>query len=278
MTTIFGPSILFCPGDRPDRFAKAAAAADIAVLDLEDAVAADAKASARDAVCAYLRDVSTDVLIRINDPATGTGQADAAAILAAGARAVVIGKTETVAQIDAVAGTGATPPAIIVTIESARGLLALPELLSHEAVAGVSWGPYDLAADMGMRAVRDDAGALLPILLQARNTMLIHAAAARVPAYDTVTAELSDGGTMLERDTREAATLGCVGKFMIHPSQTATVRAAFMPSDVDVDRSRRLLAAVGDRGAFLFEGDMVDEPMMRRARTILAMADRYRAD
>lgn len=275
MTTLYGPAILFCPGDRPERFAKAAAAADVAILDLEDGVAADpaAKDAAREAVCTYLRDVSTDVLVRINDPAGARGRADAEAMRAAGARCVVIGKTETTEQIDVVAGEGEDGPDIIVTIESARGLLALPVLLSHPAVAGVSWGPYDLAADMGMRDVRDGEGRLLPILLDARNRMLIHAAAARVPAYDTVTAELTDGGAMLARDAGEAALLGCVGKFMIHPSQTGPVRTAFLPTEAEVDRARRLLDAVGDKGAFLFEGEMVDEPMMRRARHILDLAD-----
>lgn len=276
MTTPYGPAILFCPGDRPERFAKAAAAADVAVLDLEDGVAADpaAKDAAREAVCAYLHDVSTDVLVRINDPAAERGRADAAAVRAAGARCVVICKTETTEQIDVVVGGGGTAPDIIVTIESALGVLALPVLLSHPAVTGVTWGPYDLAADMGMRDVRDGEGRLLPILLDARNRMLIHAAAARLPAYDTVTAELADGGAMLARDAGEAALLGCAGKFMIHPSQTEPVRHAFLPTGAEVDRARRLLDAVGDKGAFLFEGDMVDEPMMRRARHILGLADR----
>ncbi|MEC7256834.1 MAG: aldolase/citrate lyase family protein [Pseudomonadota bacterium] len=276
MAKIYGPAILFCPGDRPERFAKAMAAADCAVLDLEDGVAADATAkdAARESVCQFLRDDGTGAIVRINDPAQDRGRTDAEEVRQAGARCILIGKTETRAQIDTAAGNSDAPPDIIITIESARGVLAMADLLSHPAVAGVSWGPYDLAADMGMRAVRDDDGQLLPLLRDIRNQMLVHAAAARVPAYDTVTAELSDGGRTLESDAGEAATLGCVGKFMIHPSQTAQVRRAFQPSLKEIDHARRLLDAVPEKGAFLFEGDMVDAPMMRRARHILALAGR----
>ena len=274
MIPLYGPSILFCPGDRPERFAKAAAAADTAVLDLEDGVMPASKDAARDAVCAHIAGGDRHVIVRINDPATERGQADLKSLAEAGARSILMAKTETTSQIDQVVAAIGKSVSLTITVESAAGLQALPQLLRHDAVSAVSWGPYDLAADLGMRAVRDASGALLPILTQARNQILLAAGAARVPVYDTVTAELSDGGQILERDANEAALLGFVGKYMIHPSQTEIVRNAFRPTEQELDRSRRMLEAITDRGAFLFEGDMTDEPMLRRARRIVETADR----
>jgi citrate lyase subunit beta/citryl-CoA lyase len=272
-----GPSLLFCPGDRPERFSKATAVADTAVLDLEDGVASTAKDGARDNVCSFLKERGLKtVVVRINHPKTQRGRDDASSVLAAGCDLLLLPKTETVAEVDAVVSSAkGVGPRLIVTVETARGLLALGEILAHPSVAAVAWGPYDLGADLGARTIRGADGAYLSPFSQARNVILFHAAAAQVIALDTVTTELSNDAAMLVRDAENAAQLGFAGKFAIHPSQIETIRRAFAPSQAEVDRARRLISAAEGRGAMSFEGDMIDEPMVRRARRIVEAFRRY---
>ncbi|CAN1497630.1 CitE Citrate lyase beta subunit [Rhabdaerophilaceae bacterium] len=272
-----GPSLLFCPGDRPERFQKAVDAADHAILDLEDGAAPANRDMARDAVCAYLPQATKPTVVRINLPATARGMADAEAVLAAGAKLIMIPKVESVADIEAIAALGNA--ILIAIVESARGVEALTDILSHPAVAGITWGPYDLAADMGMRKVRDSDNRLLPPLELARNRLLIAAAAARKGAIDTVTVEVSNPDLMI-REAREAADLGFFAKMCIHPKQVQIIRDGFRPTDAEITQARNLIAA-GDaagNGALLYEGEMVDEPILKRARKILQAAQARRSN
>ena len=266
-----GPSLLFCPGDRPERFQKAVDAADNAILDMEDGSAPANRDMARDAIAGYLRMASKPTIVRINLASTARGKADAIAILAAGARVIILPKTESAKDVDAVASLG--DAILIATIESARGAQAMEDILAHPAVAGVTWGPYDLAADMGMRKVRDSNNRLLAPLELVRNRLLLAAAAARKAPIDTVTVELANPDLMI-REAREAADLGFEAKMCIHPMQVKIIREAFRPTDADVEHARRLIAAgeAAGNGALLFEGEMVDEPILKRARRVLAVA------
>lgn len=270
-----GPALLFCPGDRPDRFKNACAAADTAVLDLEDGVAPADKDRARSFVVACLADTDRQVAVRINHPSTQRGLVDAASVINAGGRILVLPKTETAAEIDAIVklAGGVEEICLIVTIETARGVLALAEIFACSSVAAVGWGPYDLASDMGLRAVRNSAGELLAPLSLARDQILLNAAAARIAALDTVTTELRDV-TIVKRDAVGAAMLGFQGKFAIHPSQVDVIRQSFQPSGAELEWCRRLLAAAPAQGVFLFEGEMIDEPILRRAKRTIALAER----
>jgi citrate lyase subunit beta/citryl-CoA lyase len=261
-----GPALLFCPGDRSERFDKAAASADLAILDLEDGVALPQKDMAREAVCAFFAR-GGHAAVRPNLPTTPRGRADIAALTEAGARLLLLPKTESVEEIAAVTET--TGAALIASIETARGVLALEAICAHPAVAAVSWGPYDLAADMGARAVRDELGALLSPFAHVRDRLLVVAAAHGKTAIDTVTAELRDPA-VISADAATGALLGFRAKFAIHPAQVAPIRAAYAPSLEEVARAERMLEQAGQGGAVLFEGEMVDEPMLRRARRILA--------
>lgn len=264
-----GPAYLFCPGNRPERFVKAIEVSDVAVLDLEDGVGEADKDMAREAVVRHMR-ADGRGMVRINLPGTDRGLADAESVARAGARLILLPKTESATEIDSVAKRCAAT--FIATIETARGLMALEEIAAHPSVAAISWGPYDLAADMGLRAVRDDSARLLPPLEFARNCVLIATAAAGKMALDTVTSELNRED-VIAADATEAALLGFCGKFSIHPKQVPVIRAAFRPDDAEVERSRRMLDAAEGRGAVLFEGEMVDGPMLHRARGILAAAN-----
>jgi citrate lyase subunit beta/citryl-CoA lyase len=265
-----GPALLFCPGERPERFGKAVRAASIAVLDLEDGTARANKQAARQHVRDFVAETSSEILVRINHPKGQDGLSDVEALRGTGIRRLLLPKTEAPEEIAAVLSAwGEGDPRLIVTIETAKGLSALSSLLSHPSVEGVGWGPYDLAADMGVRSVRDASGRLRSPFRHARDRLLIEAAACGVAAYDTVTVELADP-QVTRRDSEEAAELGFAGKFCIHPSQVETILTAFRPSSEQVAWAERLLAGFGENGAALFEGEMVDEPILRRARRILA--------
>mgnify|MGYP001331300507 CR=1 FL=1 len=266
-----GPALLFCPGDRPERFQKAVDASDHAVLDLEDGAAPANRDMARDAVAAYLRTAARPAIVRINLPESARGQADAKAVLAAGAKVIMLPKTESAAEVEAIAALG--DAILIAIIESARGVAAMREIVAHPAVAGVTWGPYDLSADMGMRKVRDGDGRMLAPLALARDQMLLAAAAARKVAIDTVTVEVSNPELQI-REAREAAALGFGAKMCIHPTQVKIIRDGFRPTEAEIAHARKLIAAgeAAGNGALLFEGEMVDEPILKRARRVLAAA------
>ncbi len=269
-----GPALLFCPGDRPERFGKAAEASDMAVLDLEDGTAPANREAARGSIAAYLRHSGIPAIVRINSPQTAQGLADAAAVMAAGARILLLPKTETLAEVDAVAALG--DAALVALIESAKGVEAMAAIAAHPRVVALSWGPYDLAGDIGMRQVRDGADKLLAPLAAVRDRLIIAAAASRKALIDTVTAEIKNLD-LLRRESEEAAAFGFHGKMCIHPTQVPVIRAAFRPTDADVERARRMLAASEGMGAFAFEGEMVDEPILKRARRIVAVAERAAA-
>ena len=266
-----GPALLFCPGDRPDRFQKAIDASDHVILDLEDGTAPANRDAARISVATFLKDSKAPAIVRINSPATAQGLADAKAVITAGARVLFLPKTETAAEIDAVAAMGDV--ILVALIESAVGIEALRAIATHPRISGLSWGPYDLSADMGMRRVRDSAGSLLAPLAHARDRLLVAAAAARKMAIDTVTAEIKNV-ELLERESADAADVGFRAKMCIHPLQVEPIRRAFRPSDAEVDRAKRMLAAATGGGAFAFEGEMVDEPILKRARRIIAVVER----
>ncbi len=273
--TLLGPALLFCPGDRPDRFEKALAAADVAVLDLEDGVGALRKDAALAAVTAFLAQGQERVIVRVNPPLTERGRAEIAAVVEAGAGTLLLPKTQSNEEIDAVlaAVPAGKTVSLIPSVENVKGALAVESFLGRPEIAGLGWGPYDIAADLGLLAVRDETGAFLSPILQLRDRMLCMAALAGVAVYDSVTTEYSNTA-LLERDLHEAVELGMVGKFSIHPSQTAPIRAAFVPDRAEVERYRRMLDADVDGGAFAFEGEMVDGPILRRARRVVAVAER----
>lgn len=264
-----GPALLFCPGDRPERFSKAADASDRAVLDLEDGTAPANRDAARGFIADFLKQSSVPAIVRINSPQSAQGLADAAAVIEAGARILLLPKTETLAEIDAVASFGDV--ALVALIESAKGVEAMLEIAAHSSVAALSWGPYDLAGDIGMRKVRDDSNVLLAPLAAVRDRLIIAAAANRKAVIDTVTAEIKNLD-LLAREAGEAAAFGFHGKMCIHPSQVPVIRAAFRPSEAEVDRAKRMLVAAAGQGAFAFEGEMIDEPILKRARRIIAAA------
>ena len=269
---LHGPALLFCPGHRQDRFAKALAAADMAILDLEDATPADRKDEARANVVAALAEHGPSrIIVRINPTATDAGRADVDALVGAGCRTVMVAKAEEPDALAAVAAAGGF--ALIAIAETARGARRLDALAATPGVAALMWGSEDLTADLGGRASRDDAGAHLPHVTHVRGELLLATAAAGAYGVDGVWLDLDDLDG-LAREARDAALMGYRAKAAVHPAQVPVIRAAFAPTDDELARARRVLDAAegGDGGVHRTDGRMIDEPLLRQARAIIAAA------
>lgn len=260
-----GPALLFCPGDRPDRYAKAAAAADAVVLDLEDAVAPDAKDAARDAVVRGLRDLDpAAVVVRVNAAGSPWHAADVAALAAFPEVALMLPMAQRPEDVEALA-----PHPVLALCETARGVLEAPRIASASTCVGLMWGSEDLLADLGGRSGRAPDGTYRPALAEARTRILYAARAAGVTPIDTVLVALDDLD-LLAADSADAAAVGYAAKACIHPTQVAVVRAAFRPGDAEVAHARDVLAAAtGQPGVFRFRGRMVDAPVLAHAREVL---------
>lgn len=266
-----GPALLFCPGDRPDRFAKAAARADAVILDLEDAVAPDHKQAAREAVAAHQLDPARTI-VRVNPPATSDFTADVTALAALRPRWVMLPKAGSVAEVDRL--VAAIPSAkVLVLCETARGILAAPALAAHPDVVALMWGGEDLVADLGGTSSRSEDGSYREVVRHARSAVLLAARAHGRSAIDAVHLDLPDHDG-LHAEAVDAAASGFTATACLHPDQVGVVRAAYAPSAEEVERARELLDAAerAGSGVFAHDGRMVDGPLLRHARTLLARA------
>lgn len=266
--TVLGPALLFCPADRPDRYAKAAAAADAVVLDLEDAVALSRKQVARAALAATPLDPATTI-VRINGAATGLLADDLAAVARTRYHILMLSKAEATEQLDLLAGHR-----VIALCESPLGVEQAAALAAHPSVDALFWGAEDLVAALGGTSSRDPGGAYRGFAQYARSRVLLAAAAAGKGAYDAVHLDITDEAG-LAAEAEDAAASGFAGTLCIHPRQVPVVRAAYRPSPEAVDDAAALLhAAERSPGVFAWHGRMVDEPLLRQARRTLARAGR----
>ncbi|GAB3485076.1 HpcH/HpaI aldolase/citrate lyase family protein [Nocardiopsis coralliicola] len=265
-----GPALLFCPADRPDRYAKAASRADAVILDLEDAVAPEAKDAARGTVEEAWPGLDPDrTVLRINPYGSPWWEDDAAAAARMGVRWVLLPKAEDPAAVRALA-----PARVIALCETAAGVLAAPALAAEPGCAALTWGGEDLMADIGgtgSRRSRD--GALHDVVRHARSAVLLAAAAHRTAAIDTVYLAIADLDGLAAEAT-EAAESGFAAKMCIHPSHADPIRAAFRPADSEIAWARGVTAAAAAAGSgvFRYEGRMVDAPLLGQARAILRRA------
>jgi citrate lyase subunit beta / citryl-CoA lyase len=265
-----GPALLFCPGDRRDRFGKAAAAADAVILDLEDAVAPDNKNRARDEAARALRDLDpARTIVRINAVGTPWHDDDVAALAASPGVTVMLPKARAAADLETLA-----PRPVIALCETAVGVLAAPAIATAVNCAGLMWGSEDLVADLGGRRGRPPAGGYPPALEEARTRILYAARANGVPPVDTVLADITNT-ELLRADSTAAANAGFAAKACIHPSQVSVVRAAFRPSPEEIRWALEVTArSVTSPGVFQLAGQMVDAPVIARARETLSQAGR----
>ena len=250
---------LFVPADRADRFAKAAASgADSIILDLEDAVAPDGKDAARSLLATDF--TALPVIVRINAAGTPWHEEDLRAVARLRPAGIMLPKAE---AVDGLAAMAAIAP-LVALVETARGIAAARSLAACGQVGRIAFGSVDYAADLGCAHERESLAA-------ARAELVLAARLGGLPApLDGVTLALSDHAAAGD-DAAYARRLGFGGKLLIHPGQVEPVLAAFQPSEQDLAWARRVLAEPG-AGAVMVEGEMVDEPVRRRARDILARA------
>lgn len=262
-----GPALLFCPADRPERYAKAMERADAVILDLEDAVAPDNRQAARDALIATPLDPDR-VIVRINPPATGDHRRDLAAIAETDYRVVMVAKAE---AGDAVAATGLQSIALI---ETPLGAVRCNEIASAPNCIGLMWGAEDLVAGLGGKSSRFGAadarpGSYRDVPRHVRSSVRLAAAAFGCFAVDAVHLDIGDV-TGLAAEVRDAVAQGYTATACIHPSQVATIRAGYRPDEAEIVWAHQILSAARDNpGVFSLNGQMVDGPVLRQAESVL---------
>jgi citrate lyase subunit beta / citryl-CoA lyase len=275
------PALLFCPADRPDRYAKALAAADVVVLDLEDGVGSGGKDAAREGLIATLAAMSAvtpadsvRVIVRVNALGTPEHAADIEALRATPYRVIMLPKSERRDQLDALADWQ-----VVALCETPPGVLAAADIAAAPNVIALMWGAEDLIAAMKGRTSRHADGRYRDVALHARSSVLLAAAAHGRLAIDSVYTNIADLEG-LAAEAEDAAASGFALKACIHPSQVPVVRAAFRADEAQVAWARRVLAAARDseerdgsardRGAIAVDGQMIDAPLIRQAEAILA--------
>ncbi|MEV0075333.1 CoA ester lyase [Nocardia neocaledoniensis] len=273
-------TLLFVPADRPERFTKAAAAnPGLVVLDLEDAVAPAAKATARANAVAWI-EAGHDCAVRVN--AAGTDwHADDLAALAPLRCAIMLPKAD-IEVLDGVVATitearasspyrpkaGGSRPLLIALVETASGVLHSAAIAARAGVDRLAVGTFDLAAELGVDPVDREA------LAGTRQALVLASAAAGLPGpIDGVTG-IVDDADLVAGDARYGKRLGFTGKLCIHPRQLDPVATAFRPTEAERAWARKIVAAVTDSsGVAVVDGAMVDKPVLDRARRILALLD-----
>ena len=258
-------SVLFLPASNPRAIAKACeSAADLVVLDLEDAVKPADKAAAREAaVDAVTSDWQMPVAIRINGIGTEWHSLDLDAVARSEADAAVLPRAASAHLVREVREAIGKP--LLAMIETAAGVLAAPTI-AHEAAALIA-GTNDLSADLRLPA---DAGrAPLQMALQ---TIVLSARSAGIAAFDGVFNGLTDPDGFAA-ETAEGRRLGFDGKSLIHPDQIDPCNRAFGASDAEVERARKLVDAFRG-GAERFEDQMIERMHVEAARRTLARAGR----
>ncbi|MFD0859049.1 HpcH/HpaI aldolase/citrate lyase family protein [Roseovarius aquimarinus] len=255
--------VLFVPADRPERIAKAAAAgADAVIVDLEDAVAPDARGAAREGLDAAMSGIAAPLVLRINAAGTPWHASDLMAAARLPLAAVMLAKAETGESCAQVARATGKP--VIALVETARGIADLAGIAA--ASSRMAFGSIDYAADLGMGHTRQS-------LLAARAALVLAARLADQPApLDGVTTATRDAA-LVEEECRHATEMGMGGKLLIHPAQIAPARRGFAPTEDEARWARRVLEAAGDGAAVQMDGAMIDAPVIARARRILARSE-----
>lgn len=259
-----GPAWLFCPADRSERYEKAAARADVVILDLEDGVAASDKAAARESLVATPLDPARTI-VRVNAHGTAEWSADLDALARTDYTVVMLPKCESAEQIAASA-----PRHVVALVESPLGAVSVFDSLAAENAVGVMWGAEDLVAALGGNSSRFADGRYRQVAQHVRSQTLLAAKARGLFALDSVYLDIADLDGVRE-EAEDAVAVGFDGKVAIHPSHIPVIRDAYAPSADEIEWARELLDAItGNRGVFTFKGRMVDAPVIQHAQRILA--------
>lgn len=273
-------SLLFVPGDRPERMEKALnSGADAIILDLEDSVSLAHKQMAREAVAAFLDRERTTVklFVRINPLQGDLAHDDLTAVLPHRPDAICLPKAEGLPSIRTLESYLDSSDCLIFPIatETPLAMFRLGDYAEANArLCGLTWGAEDLPAAIGATASRMPDGTFTQPLEVARAMTLFAAHAAGVEAIDTVSPNFRDLDA-LRRVAERGAADGFTGMMAIHPAQVPVINAAYTPSQEAIDHARRIVdafAAQPDAGVLSIEGQMVDAPHLKQAQRVLARA------
>lgn len=264
---------LFVPGDQPERFAKAMASdADSVIIDLEDAVAPDDKAHARASIAAFLETntASSDtrtkpIIVRIN-AVSDAAHADDMSMLSVNAPdAIMLPK----ATLDASDRLSRNPPCpVIALVETATAFTQLDAICAQDRIVQLALGNVDLCTDLGLVPGTPGGRAILDSL---RTQLIVQSRAAELAApLDGVFTDVKDLSGF-EAAAERARQSGMAGLLCIHPTQCMAARRALQPSASDTAWAHAVLEeAKTHKGAFTFDGQMVDTPVLARARRLIA--------
>ena len=280
-------SLIFVPGNRANMLERALGfPADIIMVDLEDSVPPGEKVAARQVASQWIPRLSQAgqrVMVRANSLDTGLTPDELQALISPDLYGLSVGKTESasdlleierlIAPLESGAGLAAGQIKLIPWIESARAIVNVNEMAAAlDRTVGIAFGAEDFTNDMGIQ--RTDEG---HEVYHARCTVAIAARAAGIASLDSpyVAFRNPDG---LRADATAARQMGYTGKFAIHPSQVESINELFSPLPEDVAYARRVMdawheAEANGRGSLALDDKMVDVPVVKRARNLLALAD-----
>lgn len=283
LESVFCRSLLFVPGNRPERFDKAASSgADSIIIDLEDSIPAEHKEKAREAVRDYLQSASPiKRLVRINPLDSEYAIKDINAILDPKLPylpdGIVLPKAEgaaTVKRLISLMGEVRVPILPIAT-ETAGSIFEIGSFRKvSKYLMGLTWGAEDLPASIGAETSRHRDGYFTPPYEMVRNLALFGAHAAKVQAIETVYPNIRDLDGLAEYAARGVRD-GYTGMMALHPDQVMIINAAFSPSEDSVEHARAIIAAFAANpgaGVLEMDGKMIDKPHLIQARKIVAAA------
>jgi citrate lyase subunit beta/citryl-CoA lyase len=278
---------MFVPGNSEKMLTKALGLdnLDVALFDLEDGVPPQHKPEARELVARILAHPPGGPIrfVRINAIGTDRMDADLQAILVRGLRGLVLPKVETADEVflvdrilgerEAAAGIEAASVTLIAAIESARGLLQAPAIAAcTPRMMGLMFGAEDFGLDLGMSTNREGEA---KEMVYARSAVVVAAAAAKVQAIDGVWPDFRDAEGLL-RDSIQARRLGFTGKSTFHPGQIDAINQVFSPTAEDVAYAERVVTAFEEaqaagQGSIALGGQLIDLPIVERARRVLSL-------
>ncbi len=282
-------SLLFVPADSPKKLDKGmTSGADALIVDLEDSIAPANKAAARQSALAFLKEAAKAkarprLLVRVNAISTGLIDADLDAVVPGAPDAILLPKANggpSVTHLDAklsareaIAGLPENSIGIVaLATETAASLFVTGSYGgSSTRLSGLTWGAEDLSAELGAEANRDESARFLDPYRLARALCLAGAAAAEVPAIDTVYVDFRND-LDLRRECEEARRDGFTAKMAIHPAQVAPINEVFTPTPDMIAQARQIVdafAAAPDVGVVGIDGKMFDRPHLARAQRLL---------
>ena len=269
-------SLLFVPGDRPDRMGKAlGSGADAIILDLEDSVALAHKADARAATIGFLHGARPiPVLVRVNPLGSPYGNDDLAALREVRADGIMLPKAEGAASIHALASWTGLPILPIAT-ETPAAIFALGSYGEvRDRLLALTWGAEDLPAAIGATSAREADGRYTAPIEMTRALALFAAHAAQVPAIETVYPDFRNLDGLAAYAARGARD-GFTGMMAIHPDQVPVINRAFTPGEAEIAAARAIIeafAADPHAGVLAIDGKMVDAPHLAQAKRLLERA------